>query len=201
MRIIAGACKGLPLKAVPGMTTRPTSDKVKEAIFSRIGPYFSGGAVLDLFAGTGGMGIEALSRGADHAVFIDQEKKSVHVIRDNIQRARMQDKAEIFRNEARRALKALAARKRSFDLVLLDPPYRLTVMEEIFAQLEQDKLLNDEAIVVVEHGASRHYDDQIGRLYCERRHKYGETAVSFYRYIQSKSKLEVSTIEQGKHDS
>ena len=85
MRVIAGLAKGRSLKAVPGMGTRPTTDKVKETLFSMIGPFFDGGTVLDLFAGTGGLGIEALSRGMDRAVLIDADKHSVDIIKKNVQ--------------------------------------------------------------------------------------------------------------------
>src|SRR5690606_30618142 len=84
MRVITGTARGRRLKAVPGLSTRPTSDRVKEAIFSMIGPFFDGGTVLDLFAGTGALGIEALSRGADRAVFVDRERASVETVRDNL---------------------------------------------------------------------------------------------------------------------
>lgn len=84
VRVVSGSAKGRPLKSVPGSGTRPTTDKVKEAVFSMIGPYFEGGAVLDLFAGTGGLGIEALSRGMESAVFVDMEPKSIDTIRANL---------------------------------------------------------------------------------------------------------------------
>src|SRR5690606_32139538 len=113
-----------PLKAVPGKNTRPTTDKVKEALFSMIGPYFSGGYALDLFAGTGALGIEALSRGIDKAIFIDADKGSTQVIRDNLQATGLVDRAEVFRNDAEKALKALARRRLRLHLVFLDPPYR-----------------------------------------------------------------------------
>ena len=83
MRVVAGQAKGLPLKAVPGKTTRPTTDKVKESIFNMIGPFFDGGTAVDLFAGSGGLGIEALSRGIEHAVFTDKDKKAIDTIQAN----------------------------------------------------------------------------------------------------------------------
>lgn len=106
MRVISGTAKGRPLKAVPGTGTRPTTDKVKEAVFSMIGPYFDGGVVLDLFAGSGGLGIESLSRGSDKAVFIDLEPKSIEMIRANLKATGLDSKAEVFRNEAGRAPEA-----------------------------------------------------------------------------------------------
>ncbi len=121
MRVVSGSAKGRPLKAVPGTGTRPTTDKVKEALFSMIGPYFEGGTALDLFAGSGGLGIEALSRGMDKAVFVDLEPKSIEVIRMNLTATKLENQAAIYRNDAGRALKALAKRSTTFDLVFLDP--------------------------------------------------------------------------------
>lgn len=181
MRVISGSARGRPLKAVPGMGTRPTTDKVKEAIFSMIGPYFSGGRALDLFAGTGGLGIEALSRGMDAAVFVDADKKSVDVIRANLQAARLEDKAEVYRNDASRALKALGKRGTAFDLVFLDPPYKMTAIAELMLAMLELNLLAESATIVVEHDASRSFDERIGDAIRLKHTEYGETAVSIYR--------------------
>ncbi len=107
MRVVSGICKGKALKAVPGNTTRPTTDKVKEAMFNMIGPYFDGGIGLDLFAGSGGLGIEALSRGLDKMIFVDRDGKAIHTIRENIHSCGFDDQVEIYRNDAERAIKAL----------------------------------------------------------------------------------------------
>lgn len=181
MRVISGSAKGRPLKAVPGMGTRPTTDKVKEAIFSMIGPYFDGGTVLDLFAGTGGLGIEALSRGMDRAVFVDADKKSVEVVTANLEATRLSDKAEVYRNDAYRALKALSKRNVRFDLVFLDPPYKMTAIEELIGSLRELDLLAPAAVIVVEHDAANRFAEQIGDATRTRLVEYGETAVSVYR--------------------
>ena len=182
MRVIAGSAKGRALKAVPGKNTRPTTDKVKEAIFSMIGPYFDGGWVLDLFAGTGGLGIEALSRGAERAVFIDMEKASIDVVRHNATEAGVADKAEIYRNEAGRAVKALAKRGSAFRYVFLDPPYRMKEMDGVMAQLAESGLLEPGAVVVVEHDAEHQYPETAVPFEQTKRVKYGDTAVTIYRY-------------------
>lgn len=181
MRVISGSAKGRPLKAVPGMRTRPTTDKVKEAIFSMIGPYFTGGKVLDLFAGTGGLAIEALSRGMDRAVLIDREPKAVETIRSNVQQAGMSEQVEIYRNDATRALAVMAKRGLKFDLVFLDPPYKLKNMDEIILTMEDQQLLEESAVVIIEHDADCTYDTEIGTFHCTRRAEYGEVAVSVYR--------------------
>lgn len=182
MRVIAGEAKGRSLKAVPGMNTRPTTDKVKEAIFSMIGPYFDGGIVLDLFAGTGGLGIEALSRGMARAVFVDMDKQSIDTIRHNVQLTRMENRAEIYRNEATRALKALEKRGEAFSLVFLDPPYKITTMDAVLTELAERRLLTPGALVVIEHDAKHHYDEHIDSFEQLKIANYKDTTVSIYRY-------------------
>jgi len=163
------------------MNTRPTTDKVKEAIFSIIGPYFDGGIVLDLFAGTGGLAIEALSRGMDRAILIDEDRKAIETIRDNVERVGFQSRVEIYRNDAMRALSAMARRGLRFDLVFLDPPYKMKNMDETMLMMQEAGMLNEDAIVVVEHDAKHVYDGRIGRLVNTRRAEYGNIAVSVYR--------------------
>ncbi|MFS1513246.1 16S rRNA (guanine(966)-N(2))-methyltransferase RsmD [Chengkuizengella sp. SCS-71B] len=182
LRVISGVSKGRKLKAVPGSHTRPTTDKVKEAIFSRIGPYFSGGTVLDLFAGTGALGIEAISRGMDRGIFIDINPKSIEVIKGNISVVGQTEQAEVYRNDAKKALKACAKRKLKFDLVFLDPPYKLEMTEDILQQMDLLTLFQKGAIVVVEHDAVYKYNEQIGKLQSNRRLVYGDTAVTVYEY-------------------
>ncbi|UJF35302.1 16S rRNA (guanine(966)-N(2))-methyltransferase RsmD [Paenibacillus hexagrammi] len=183
MRVISGNAKGRTLKAVPGMSTRPTTDKVKEAIFSMIGPYFDGGQVLDLFAGTGGLGIEALSRGISKAVFIDVEKKSVDTVHANLQSTGYKDQAEVYRNDAARALKVLAKREQKFDLVFLDPPYKMKVIAELITTMEELGLLSSDVFIVAEHDAGDILPEAIGELEQQRRSEYGETAVTIYTRI------------------
>ncbi|MEC0269432.1 16S rRNA (guanine(966)-N(2))-methyltransferase RsmD [Paenibacillus anseongense] len=181
MRVISGTAKGRSLKAVPGISTRPTTDKVKEAIFSMIGPYFDGGQVLDLFAGTGGLGIEALSRGMDKAVFIDIEKKSIDTIQHNLQVAGLKDQAEIYRTDAARALKALAKREQQFQLVFLDPPYKMKVIVDLINAMETQAIVEASTTIVVEHDAKDVLDDVIGGFKQQRRADYGDTAVTIYK--------------------
>ncbi|MZQ81635.1 16S rRNA (guanine(966)-N(2))-methyltransferase RsmD [Paenibacillus sp. 5J-6] len=181
MRVISGTAKGRSLKAVPGTSTRPTTDKVKEAIFSMIGPYFDGGQVLDLFAGTGGLGIEALSRGMDKAVFIDIEKKSIDTIQHNLQVAGLKDQAEIYRTDATRALKALAKREQQFQLVFLDPPYKMKVIVDLINTMEVQAIVEANTTIVVEHDSKDVLDDVIGGFKQQRRADYGDTAVTIYK--------------------
>ncbi len=163
------------------MGTRPTTDKVKEALFSIIGPYFDGGEVLDLFAGTGGLGIEALSRGMERAVFIDADRTSLEVVRHNLQATRLEDRAEVYRNDAERALKALSKRERQFRLVFLDPPYRMKSIGRLMLTMDELGLLEPDATVVAEYESGYAYEAEIGPFREIRKAVYGETAVSVYR--------------------
>ncbi|MCG7407550.1 16S rRNA (guanine(966)-N(2))-methyltransferase RsmD [Paenibacillus sp. ACRRX] len=181
MRVISGTAKGRQLKAVPGKGTRPTTDKVKEAMFSMIGPYFDGGLVLDLFAGTGGLGIEALSRGMDKAIFIDMDPKAIEVIRHNVQAAGVGIRSEIYRNDARRALKALAKRGTTFDLVFMDPPYRLTDADTLLTDMMESDLIANHATIVMEHDTGHEYPEQIGLFVIWKKANYGETTLTMYQ--------------------
>ncbi len=192
MRVISGSAKGRPLKAVPGNGTRPTTDKVKEAMFSIIGPYFDGGQVLDLFAGTGGLGIEALSRGMEHGVFIDMEYKSIEVIKSNVQSARLTEQAEIYRNEAGRALKVLQKRESTFDLVFLDPPYRMKNGIELMQEMHERGLLNPGATIVLEFETGHPYPTECQHFIGVRQAEYGDTTLYVYRYEPAQNAVEAS---------
>lgn len=181
MRIISGERKGQPLKAVPGVNTRPTTDKVKESIFNMIGPYFSGGICLDLYAGSGGLGLEALSRGVERAIFVDKNPKAVDVIKQNVNVCKFTDRAEVYRNEAGRALKALMKRKLTFTHVFLDPPYHKQNLVNDVQMIADFGLLQKEALVVCEHHADIVLPDSIGSLAKMREETYGETTITIYR--------------------
>lgn len=182
VRVVSGSAKGRPLKAVPGMGTRPTTDKVKEAIFSMIGPYFDGGTVLDLFAGTGGLAIEALSRGMERAVLVDMDPKSIETIRANLKATKLEGQAEVYRNDAVRALKALEKRGLVLDAVFLDPPYRMKNGDELMLLMQDKHMLRQGAVIVLEHESGYEYPAEFGSFTCIRHAVYGETAVSIYRY-------------------
>ena len=123
MRVVAGTHRGRTLRAPPGSETRPTSDRVREALFSILGPSIQDARVLDLFAGSGALGIEALSRGAAAAVFVDRSRRATQAIRANL--AALGIEAEVRALEARAALRAASGRGEAYDLIFVDPPYRL----------------------------------------------------------------------------
>lgn len=180
MRVISGTAKGRTLKSVPGKGTRPTSDKVKEALFSMIGPYFDGGQALDLFAGTGALGIEAISRGVERAVFVDMERASTDIVKANLAACGFTGRAEVYRNDAWRAIRQLQQRGMRFDYVFLDPPYRMEQLDKLMLELAERQLLVPEAIIVAEHDASRSLPERIGPLVLFRRSQYGDTAITLY---------------------
>lgn len=184
MRVIAGRARGRPLKAVPGESTRPTTDKVKEALFSMIGPFFDGERVLDLFAGTGGLGIEALSRGAGSAIFVDANPRSIEVVRRNLEAAGMSRQAEVFRNDAARAVKVLGRKGVSFDLIFLDPPYAMENGDRLLTEIAERGLAAEGAVAVLEHASSRSYPERFHRYERFKYAVYGEAALSVYRYAQ-----------------
>lgn len=180
MRVVSGICKGRPLKAVPGNTTRPTTDKVKEALFNMIGPYFDGGIGLDLFAGSGGLGIEALSRGLDKVIFIDREAKAIHVIQENIRACKFEEKTEVFRNDAERALKALIKREICFDYIFLDPPYKKQQLVNLMEKMDQQEVVQPDGIVVCEHSFDVELPQTVGKFTQIKHEKYGIIAVTIY---------------------
>ncbi|PAE25031.1 MULTISPECIES: 16S rRNA (guanine(966)-N(2))-methyltransferase RsmD [Bacillaceae] len=180
MRVVSGTRKGKLLKAVPGSSTRPTTDKVKEAIFNIIGPYFNGGQGLDLFAGSGGLGIEALSRGADKVIFVDRDGKAIQTIHENIRNCDFEEKAEIYRNDADRALKAILKRDLTFDYIFLDPPYRKQQLLKLLKVIDENNLLSDQGTILCEHGSDVELPETVGRLVQKKHENYGVISISIY---------------------
>ncbi|KKD47061.1 16S rRNA (guanine(966)-N(2))-methyltransferase RsmD [Listeria seeligeri] len=185
MRVIAGERKGHALKAVPGNNTRPTTDKVKESLFSIIGPFFDGDVVLDLFAGSGGLGIEALSRGAERAVFIDQAQAAIKTIRLNLESCHFTDRAEVYRNEAERALKLLHKNEWKFDLVFLDPPYKKQQLEKLLLQLEKLALVSENGRIICEHDKEAVMPDTVGNFVKIKAVSYGITVLSIFEFQEA----------------
>lgn len=157
MRVITGTLKGRTIQQVPGPHTRPTSDKVKEAVFHVMGPYFKGGHSLDLYAGSGSLGIEALSRGMHSAIFIDRAREAVQTIRRNIRQLHLEENATVYRNNALRALDILAKKQESFDLIFIDPPYDSTEYTEVLEKIQQTSLANNRCYIYIEHAPDQQF--------------------------------------------
>ena len=184
MRIITGSARGTHLKTLPGDSTRPTSERAKEAVFSMLGDAVRGARVLDLFGGSGQMGLEALSRGAAHATFVDNSREALAIIRDNAARTQLFDRAEIKEGEA---LAFLRAAETPYDIVFLDPPYAAGLLPGCLSLLLERRLLTPSAVVVCEAGGS---DDFFAgnaafseRFTVLRDHRYG---AAFIRLLQAK---------------
>ncbi|QPC46233.1 16S rRNA (guanine(966)-N(2))-methyltransferase RsmD [Mangrovibacillus cuniculi] len=181
MRVISGDWKGLRLKAVPGSSTRPTTDKVKESIFNMIGPYFEGGIGLDLFAGSGGLGLEALSRGFEKMIFVDRDTYAFQTIKDNVKTCKAEDLVELYKIDAERALKAIVKREVTFDGIFLDPPYKKQQLISLLEKIDHHTLVNESGFVMCEHHSDVELPQQVGNLVCIRKETYGIISISIYR--------------------
>ena len=182
MRVIAGDARGRQLVAPKSMRVRPTADRVKEALFSmlisRLGE-FTDMRVLDIFAGTGNLGIEALSRGASYVVFIDSHRESAEVIRKNLEITRYSEQAKVVVQDAVGALKWLARGEAPFHLVLLDPPYHEGHTERVLEILSTSPLIDEGTTVVAEFSSKEDIPRRFGKLQETERRVYGDTALSF----------------------
>ena len=150
MRIISGKYAKRNLFTLKSNKTRPTSDKVKESLFNSLGQFFNGGNVLDLYAGSGALGIEALSRGMDKVIFVDQNFKAVKVIQANLKQLNLEKQSEVYKNNADRALKAINKRDIQFDFIFLDPPYNKGLIDKALDQISKFNLLKEHGIIICE---------------------------------------------------
>lgn len=175
MRVIAGYHKGRALEAIPGKITRPTSDKVKEAVFQVLGPFFEKGIFLDLFAGSGALGIEALSRGMEHGIFVDKYPKAIHTIHRNVRKLKLEEKVEVFRTDSFRALNAAAKRRLQFDLIFLDPPYQKLNYEKLIDVIGDLQLLKDDGLIYCEHNVSEPLPIQPDHFAVMKQESYNDT--------------------------
>ena len=176
MRIIAGAFRGRRLRGPEGEGVRPTSDRLRETLFNILMPRIAGARVLDGFAGTGALGLEALSRGAAHATFVESDPAALRVLRQNAAVCGVESTCTIVPDDMR----AFAARgPHQFDLVLLDPPYAFADLEQVLDAAE--RLLTDEGLLVLEHSRRRKLPPALARLDLRRTVRAGDSALTFYR--------------------
>jgi 16S rRNA (guanine966-N2)-methyltransferase len=181
MRVIAGKYKSRRLMAPPGMQTRPTSDRLRETLFNVVAPGIEDSVWLDLFAGSGAVGIEALSRGARSVYFVESSSSAVRTIRGNLQALKVEEGAEVIERDAATALRMLDSQAVMCDFVFLDPPYRkMGDYEQVLGFLSQSRLLNPGSQVVAEH--DKHFDpgDTFGSLRRHRELRQGDAVLSFY---------------------
>lgn len=150
MRVVAGKYRSRQLKSVDSHLTRPTTDKNKENLFNMIGPYFDGGVCLDLFSGSGGLGIEALSRGIDKLYCVDKQYKAFATIKENIKSLKIEGVSEVYKMDYQKALQLFAQENLKFDLVFLDPPYGMKINQKIIQYMAQHHMLQDGCVIVIE---------------------------------------------------
>ncbi|GAM11046.1 putative rRNA methyltransferase YlbH [Geobacter sp. OR-1] len=183
MRVISGTAKGRHLAPPADRRVRPTTDRIKEALFSILTSFFGDLdrlSVLDLFAGTGSLGIEALSRGAAKAVFIDNNKVSAALVKENLRSTGLSGSAEVIQADVIQALAKLDNQNRKFDLVFADPPYGMGLADKFLDKISATTLLAEGALVVVESGAKENFPLEERCLRQIDRRVYGDTALTFF---------------------
>ena len=178
MRVITGSARGRRLKELEGMETRPTTDRVKEGMFSALQFEIEGRKVLDLFAGTGQLGIECLSRGAASAVFVDRRADAVKLIKENLKVTELQDRARVVSGDSMEFLKSL---RETFDIILLDPPYAAGLLEPAIAHIARFDILAPHGIIVAEHPAEKTLPALSAPYRVHRTYRYGKIGLTLYR--------------------
>ena len=178
MRVVSGTARGVVLKTPEGLQTRPTADKVKEAMFSILQFDLPGTAVLDLFGGTGQLGIEALSRGANSAVFVDAWEKACTLIRENLRRTKFVQKSRVVRSDY---LSFLRSCKEQFDIILLDPPYAEVFLETALNCITEIDILRTGGIIVCERPIDKALTYEFQGYTRSKDYKYGKTLITLYR--------------------
>lgn len=194
MRIIAGIYASRRLETLKGQATRPTLDKVKEAVFSALGGMFDGGTMLDLYAGSGAIGLEAVSRGMNQAVLVDQSHAAAEIIRKNIALLGCQKQTRLLAMNDRKALSLLAKEGVQFDLVYLDPPYEKQHNEEVMTYLVEHGMLHDGARVVIEAKKEDVYTQNSEALQFRKEKVYGIMKIVYYRYSEGGKHEDCSNI-------
>lgn len=180
MRVIAGSARGIKLDTIEGLATRPTTDRVKEALFSMLHNDLYGASVLDLFSGSGGLAIESASRGAEKVTVVENSKKCIEVIKKNIQKTKLNDKIEVVHGEVEGFMKRQKD-EAIYDFIIMDPPYLKGFIEPLLEIIDSKGLLNTQGKIIIEHDMKDVLQDTYGNLYLDKKKKYGKTAVSVYR--------------------
>ena len=150
MRVVAGSAKSLKLKTIEGMETRPTQDRIKETLFNMIQYDIPGSTFLDLFSGSGGIGIEALSRGAKEAYFVEKAKPALRCIRENLRYTKLDKKAQVLATDVNSAIRQLETKNVTFDHIFMDPPYKKGFEEEVLSIIDRSSICTEDTVVIVE---------------------------------------------------
>ncbi len=182
MRVIAGTARSLPLKTVPGNKTRPTTDRIKETLFNMIAPRIPDCRFLDLFAGSGGIGIEALSRGASSAVFVEQDRAALQIIRQNLHFTHMEDRAKVIPSEVVRAVLSMETED-VFDVIFMDPPYDHELERKVLEALGGSSLIDEHTLIIIEASGNTDFSylQELG-YEMQRDKRYGSNRHVFVRH-------------------
>lgn len=181
LRVISGKAGGLRLKSIEGLATRPTADRIKESLFNIINPIIGDAQVLDLFAGTGALGIESLSRGAKFATFVDSNHQSISVIKYNLEHTKLMQAAEVYMNDYQSAVKKLSELGRRYDIVFIDPPYGKGLEYKAVEMLINFDILVNNSIIIIENEQKDVLPDKLYAAVKVDMREYGRTAISFYK--------------------
>ena len=182
MRVISGKAKGRRLVAPKGGAIRPTADRIKESLFNILPRDFSGMKILELFAGTGNISIEALSRGAESALLVDASERSARIIRENLRRLELTDRAQMWVMPVRRALNAVGRQGSKFDVIFLDPPYDQKLVGRSLELIASVDPVYPTGVVVAEHIVREAVKSSYGFLSLNDQRRYGDTLLSFFRH-------------------
>ncbi len=188
MRIIAGKNKSRKLETLDGLNTRPMTDRMKESIFNCIGPYFDGDKVLDLFGGSGALSLESLSRGASHAWICEKNYDALKVIKTNVTSLKEDNNITIYNSDYQVALKRIVQEGLSFDIIFLDPPYRMNIVKELVEYLLENKLVNDKGIIVCQYVKGNVVPCEMNNLKIIKNYNYGTSEVTIYQVIKEELK-------------
>ena len=180
MRVISGSRKGFKLKAPKGLDTRPTQDRIKESLFNIIGNIDKESIVLDLFSGSGVIGIEFLSRGAKKCYFVDNSQDSVRTIYENLAKTKFENKSQVYKNNVFNILKVLGDKKVIFDYIFMDPPYNSGYENKTLKTICDNNLLSDDGIMIMEHGKVLSFDNIMFCLKKIDERNYGDTKITFF---------------------
>ncbi len=183
IRIISGKLRGKKLQSVQGMAVRPTADRIRESVFNILSSRISGAVVLDLFAGTGAFGMEALSRGAASALFIENQRDANAVIAKNIRSCALEGVAQLIKWDIRNNLNCIRRFRPAFTLVFMDPPYGKNLIQPALRNLHTSCCMEKRACVVVEHASSEPISEDCPEYAVTDQRKYGKTLVSFLDYV------------------
>lgn len=179
MRVIAGSAKGTKLISAQGLKTRPTGDRVKEALFNILGPTISDSSFLDLYAGSGAIGLEALSRGAKDVVWVEEDPTSIEKIHVNLARTRLSG-GIVYKVDVFKALIRLEQDNQKFDYIFLDPPYEQGLIKRTLEHLAKLSLLNNDGIIIAEASKKEEAPSDMSKLCLKRKQQYGDTMLLFY---------------------